>query len=352
MKKLLLALLLLSSSAIAQNKLHLYLWNNYLAPETAKRFHGDCQCEVIQTYYGSVEELLAKVTATAKGYDILIPTGFGIPPLVKQGLLQPVDKKRLPLLNNQNPAFLNTVFDQGNVYSIPYAYTTTLLGYNKDRLKSLNVDPTSWSIIFDPKILVKIKGKVTVLDDARELLAAALRYHGFSANSTNSREWAIAKETIIKAKPYWAAFNNQSYIKELTLGNIWVAHGYSSDMYQAMVDAKNAKRPFSIGLTLQKEGNTLSIDSIVIPKSAPRADLAYHFIQFMLDGKNAAELTNTTGTGTPNKAALPFIKSEIKDTHTIILNAHQMKKLEQLQEFDRQHRRALNLLWTQVKTQR
>lgn len=352
MKKCLLTLLFFSGFLQAQDKIHLYIWNNYLAPETAKRFQAICRCEVIQDYYGSVEELLAKMSAGAKGYDIVIPTGFGIPPLVKQGLLQPLNKNKLSLLKNEDPTFLNSAFDKENTYSLPYAFTTTLIGYNIDKLKTLNIDPTSWSVIFDPKILAKIKGKVTVLSDSRELLGAALKYHGFSANSTNPKEWAIAKETILKAKPYWAAFNNQSYIKELTLGNIWVAHGYSSDMFQAQMDAKKANRKFTVGFTLQKEGNTLSVDSIVIPKGAPRPDLAYQFINFMLEGKNAADITNTTGTGTPNQAAKPFLRKEVKESSTIFPNSKQMAKLEQLKDLDSKNRRELNRLWTQIQTQK
>lgn len=350
MKKLLLALFFLGGIAQGQDKIHLYIWNNYLAPETAKRFQAVCRCEVIQDYYGSVEELLSKMAAGAKGYDIIVPTGFGIPPLIKQRLLQPLEKNQLPLLKNQNPAFLNSPFDPDNKYSVPYAFTTTLIGYNIEKLKSLNIDPTSWSVIFDPQILAKIKGKVTVLNDQREIFSAALKYLGFSANSTKPHEWAQAKEVILKAKPYWAAFNNQSYIKELTIGNIWVAQGYSSDMFQAQMDAKAAKRKFSIGYTLQKEGNTLSVDSIVIPKSAPRPDLAYQFINFMLEGKNAAEVTNTTGTGTPNKAARPFLRPEINQSTSILPTVSQMKKLEQLRDLDMKSRRKLNRLWTQIQT--
>lgn len=353
MKKFLfLFVLLLSGLAQAQDKLHLYIWNNYLSPETVKRFQASCKCELVQDYYGSVEELLAKMAAGAKGYDILVPTGFGIPPLVKQNMLQPLNKAQLPNLKNINPAFMNSVFDKGNVYSVPYAFTTTIIGYNVEKLKELKIDPTSWSVIFDPAILAKIKGKVTVLDDPRELLAAALKYNGFSANSTDPAQWAKAKETILKAKPYWAAFNNQSYIKELTVGNIWVAHGYSSDMFQAQQDAKAAKRKFSIAFTLQKEGNTLSVDSIVIPKSAPRQDLAHKFINFMLEGKNAADLTNMVGTGNPNAAAAQYIRPELKQIDAIFPSQAQMAKLEQLNDLDAKSRRELNRLWTQIKTRK
>ena len=104
---------------------------------------------------------------------------------------------------------------------------------------------------------------------------------------------------ILAAKPYWAAFSSSSYIKELTLGNIWVAHGYSSDMYQARADAEAAGR-FKVDFALPARcgaGHRQHGD----PQGLEEPDLAYRFIDFMLDGRNASELTH-----------LPFIRPEIK----------------------------------------
>mgnify|MGYP001565967091 FL=1 len=350
MKKLLLALMLAAGAVQAEDVLHVYNWNNYIAPETVKRFEQSCKCRVVQDYYGAMEEMLAKLSAGAKGYDVVVPTGFAIPPLVKQNLVQGLDLTKLPNAKNVNPAFMNSQFDQGNKFSLPYSFTTTLLGFNETKLKELGIATDSWAVIFDPAVLAKIKGKVTVLDDSREVFAAALMYNGFSANSTNPAELKKAQETILKAKPFWAAFNGQSYIKELTVGNIWVAHGYSSDMFQAVADAKAAKRKFAVNYALQKEGNTLSVDNVMILKNAPRPDLAYKFMNFMLDGKNAADLTNMIGAGNPNAAAASFVKPEIKAIASVFPDANAMKKLQQLKALEGKDLRELNKLWTKVKT--
>jgi len=74
-------------------------------------------------------------------------------------------------------------------------------------------------VIFEPRYLEKIKGRVTVLDSQRELMAAALLYKGYPANDTDEEHWKQARDMIIRAKPYWAAFNASSYIKELAVGN-------------------------------------------------------------------------------------------------------------------------------------
>ena len=349
MKKLLCSLLFAANFAHAEKVLHLFNWNNAISAETIKRFEQSCQCKVKETYYGSMEEMLAKLSAGTRGFDVMGPANYGLTPLIKQNMVQPLDHKKLPNLKNLNSKFINTPLDPGNKYSVPYDFTVTLVGYNDKKIKELNLDPSSWHIIFDPAILNKIKGKVTVLDDPREVIAAALKYNGYSVNSIHPDQLAKAKETILKAKPYWAAFNSQSYIKELTLGNIWVALGYSNDMYQAQQDAKAAKRPFNIGFQLQKEGNGMTADSFVIQKGGPHPDLAHQFINFMLEGKNAAETTNRIGSGTPNLAAVRFIKAELQKLETINPTAPTLANLEQLTDLDSTSRREWNRIWTQIK---
>src|ERR1700682_3232878 len=125
---LLLALVL--SPAAAKDQLHLYNWNNYIAPETVKRFEDFCKCEVVQTYYSDNEELLAKLAAGAKGYDILVPTSNVIQALIKGSQIKPIDKAQLPNLKNIDPAYLNTPFDADNKYSVPYAMSLTVIGYS------------------------------------------------------------------------------------------------------------------------------------------------------------------------------------------------------------------------------
>jgi spermidine/putrescine transport system substrate-binding protein len=330
-------------------ELHLYNWNNYLAEETATSFEASCKCTLVQDYYSDNEEMLAKLAAGATGYDLIVPTGNAVQTLIAQGALREIDHARIPNLANVKPEFLNLFFDPGNRYSVPYAYSITLIGYNAEKMKELGLPTDSWAVIFEPRHLEKLQGKVTVLDSQRELFAAALKYLGHSVNETDEAKLKAARDLILRAKPYWAAFNASSYIKELTIGNIWLAHGYSNDMFQAAQDAANAKRPFSIAYSTPKEGAVLALDSMVLHKSGPRPDLAYEFINYMLVGRNAAELSNMIGSGNANAAAMEFIVPEVKDNPAVFPDAEKWKRLEMMRDLPRRDRRLLNRFWTEVK---
>ncbi len=350
----LLVLLVLSAGLVAPpanaaNVLRLFNWNNYISQSTLDRFEAQCHCKVEQDYYSDNEEMLAKLAAGATGYDILVPTGNAVETLIRQDALRPLDRSRLPHFGNLNPAFLGGFYDPANRYAVPYAYTITLLGYNRTRLDALGLPHDTWGLLFEPKYLEKLKGRVTVLDSPRELMAAALRYLGYSVNDTDEAHWARARDLIVRAKPYWASFSNSSYIKELTVGNIWLAHGYSNDMYVAAQDAEKAGRAFTVAFSTPKEGAVLALDNMVLHRSGPRPDLAQAFMDFMLDGQNSAELTNLIGSGNPNQAAMPYIRPAIASNKAVFPDAEGVRQLEMLRDLDRRQRRVLNRMWVEIK---
>ena len=323
--------------------------HQYIAPETITRFEEACGCKVEQAFYADNSELMAKIAGGAKGYDVMVPTSNYISDLAQGGFLQPLDKEKLPNLSNVAAVYMDTPFDPGNAYSAPYAYTITMLGYNEKALQEAGVTVDSWAAIFDPAILEKIKGRVTVLDSPDELMAAALKYLGYSVNDRDPKHWEEAKQVILKAKPYWAAFKASGYIELLAAGDIVLAHGYSSDIYLADQGAQEAGKDFRIGQALPKEGAVLALDAMVISKDAPRPDLASQFINFMLDGQNSAELTNMLGTGNPNAAAMEFINPEIKSMKAVFPDEQTARKLEMLQPMTTEQRTLLNRIWTEIK---
>ncbi len=331
------------------NTLHLFNWNNYIAPETVRRFEKFCACKLSQDYYSDNEEMLAKLAAGATGYDLIVPTSNAMDTLIRQGALRPLDKSLLPNLKNIHPSYLDTPFDPGNRYSVPYAYTISLLGFNREKIKELGLPTDTWAIIFEPRYLEKIKGRVTVLDSQRELMAAALKYLGYSVNDADEKHWKEAVDLIVRAKPYWAAFSNTSYIKELAIGNLWVAHGYSNDMFQAALDAKKTGRTFTIEYSTPNEGAVLALDSMVLHRSGNRPGLAHQFINFMLEGKNSAELTNLLGSGNPNIDAMQYVQPELASNHAIFPGPELLGTLEMLRDLDRKQRRLLSRLWTEIK---
>jgi spermidine/putrescine transport system substrate-binding protein len=135
----------------------------------------------------------------------------------------------------------------------------------------------------------------------------------------------------------------------MSTGNIWLALGYSVDFFQANQDAAAAKQDFKVVSVIPSQGAVLSVDNMVIHKSAPNPALAHAFINFMMDGQNAAELSNLIGSGNANAAAMQYIKPEVKANVSIFPDPETMKKLRQLRLLPAEQRRERGRLWTEIK---
>jgi spermidine/putrescine transport system substrate-binding protein len=120
-------------------------------------------------------------------------------------------------------------------------------------------------------------------------------------------------------------------------------------MFRAQQDARASGRPFTIGFATPKEGAVLALDNFVLHKSGRRPDLAHQFIDFMLLGENAAELANLIGAGSPNGAAMPYIRPEIAANPSLFPKSADVGRLEMLRDFDPHQRRMLSRMWTEIK---
>lgn len=351
MKKLLLSLLMLILVRIsmAETVLNVYIGSNYIADQTIVRLEKLCNCRLSQNYFNDNEEMLAKIIAGASGYNVIVATSYAVDELVRMGKLQPLDFSKLANFAYVMPQFKNPPYDLHNRYSVPYAYTPVFLSYNVDKMKALGITPNTWAVIFDPKYLVKLKGRVTVFDSSRNLFAAALLYLGKDPNSTNISDLRAARNVIDKASPYWARFDSDSYYRGLLRGDIYVAMSYSIDIFKTMQDAASSNSKIRIGAQLQREGNMYELDNMVIPKSSPDMQLSYDFINNALAAQSAYELATATGSSITNFVALKQLNPSVTAIDWIY--PKNMKKMYVFKAYDPKTRIFLNELWTEIKMQ-
>jgi spermidine/putrescine transport system substrate-binding protein len=87
----------------------------------------------------------------------------------------------------------------------------------------------------------------------------------------------------------------------------------------------------------------------VLHRGGRRPDLAHQFIDFMLEGGNAADVSNLIGAGNTNAAAMPYIRPEIGAEPAIFPPPATLQRLEMLRDFDPKLRRTLSRMWTEIK---
>ena len=269
----------------SKNTLHVYTWSDYLAPEVIAEFEKAHDCKVVIDTFDSNETMYAKLKAGGSGYDIITPSSYFVPTMAKENLIAKLDQSKLPnVAKNFDPSFKNQVLDANFTYNVPYAVTYTGFMYAKDKIPQ-GVDVNTWKVLENPAF----KGKVTLLDDLREVIGAGLMSLGFSLNSTKPAEIEAAVNEVLKWKPNIRKFDAESYKTEVPSGATWIGQGYSTDVTQVIVgdeEEGNAPRK-DIGFALPKEGFTIAFDEMLLSSAAPNPELAYAFINFMYDGEHA-----------------------------------------------------------------
>lgn len=311
--------LLVSTSCFAAEKLHLYTWADYVNPDVVKRFEEENKCEVVIDTFDSNETMFAKLKAGATGYDLLVPTSYMVKVMNDQGMLLPLDAAQIPNCKNVDPEALAKVYDQKMEHSVPYTMGYAVFAYRQDKVK--NVEP-SWAVF----ARTDLKKRMTVFDDMRETIGAALKHLGYSLNTRDEKQLAEARDVVIGWKKNIAKFDNEGYKAGLDSGEFLVVQGYSGDLWQ--VAQENDK----VAIVVPKEGVSIGCDEFVIPKSAPNPKLAHAFINFLLDPEVAAENMEWMGYLCPNTAALKKVNKEFLENPAVTIPAEIKAKCEAFED--------------------
>lgn len=268
-------------------ELHIYTWSDYIAPSVIEGFEEANNCKIVVDTFDSNETMYAKLKAGGAGYDIIMPSSYLVALMAREGLITKLDHAKMPnVRKNFDPSFKSQILDPSLTYNVPYAVTYTGFMYAKDKIPA-GADVASWSILANPEL----KGKITLLDDIREVIGAGLMSLGYKINSRNPAEINAAVERVLEWKKNIRKFDAESYKTEVASGATWLGHGYSTDAVQVIIgDEDEGLDPRSdIAFALPKEGFSIAFDEMVLSAAAPNPDLAYAFMNYVYEGAVAAE---------------------------------------------------------------
>ncbi len=343
----------------ADNRLNVYNWSDYIAESTIPDFERDTGIKVTYDVYSENEVLDAKLKVGNSGYDVVFPTArpFAQRQLAA-GLYAPLDKAKLGNWDKLDPAILASLatIDPGNAHLVPYMWHTTGIGYNPAKLKAaLGADFVldSWAQLFNPKVAEKLKScGIAMLDDDQEGFAAALFALGKDPNSTNPADLEAAANLFAGIRPYVRYFNNSQYINDLANGDVCIAHGYSGDVVQARDRAAEAGNGIEVAYVVPSEGSLRQLDVIAIPADAAHKDNAHRFINYLLEPKVSAAITDFVNYASPNLEAKALVEPAIASDPAVFPSAATMAKLVDPATLPDEAQRERVRTWTRIKSGR
>lgn len=328
-------------SARLDDELNIFTWADYWPEDEENNviadFEAACGVQVTLTTYASNEELAAKLRAGNSGYDLVLPSDYMVDTLIKEERLLKLDKSALPNMANLDPAQMSLYYDPSNDYSIPFQYGMTGIGYNT---QEVTTKPDSWAALFEPSQFEGYAQRFSMLDDERETIGAALKYKGYSVNSTDPAQLAEAKQLLEAQKCGLSSYDSESYTQSLAGGEIVMAHAWNGNT--SLAREENA----DIDWFVPKEGGVIWQDNLAIPADAPHPYTAHVFINNVLDGQIGARITNYTYYLTPNTASEPLINEAVKQ-----IQYYPTEELRQRLEYiERQgDPRLYSDIWTEIQ---
>lgn len=340
------AVMACAAHAAPAKKLYLYNWSDYMNPSILKAFEAKYHVDIVRNYYHSNPELFAKLQAGGDSqYDVVFPSNYYVPRLIKTGLIQPLDKKLIPNYSNLMARFRTPPYDAKGRYVAAYQWGDTGIVYNTQKLGK---QPDSWSILFDQKNNPNYP--FALMTDAQVVLGAACAYqgHGYDCHSRQALKQAAKQVLKTKSRANFNGFRDGvPVLQQIARGVVAAAMTYNGDYVH-----KKHENPQGFAHTafvVPKEGAELWVDNMAIPAHAPHPKLANEFINFVLDAKRGAELSNYNYYASPNRASKPYLDKALAKP-PIMPTASQMKALEFTPSISGDQLQFVQQLWSEIRS--
>ena len=283
-----------------EKELFVYNWDQYIGEHTVSDFEKQTGIKVKYDKFPDADTQMTKLRSDSKGagYDVSYVTSTEIPALVKDGVVLKLDKGLIPNEANLRPEWKDPKYDPGNQYSMPNYWWTTGFAYDPDKVKT---NPSDWPALWDDTL----KGHIGMLDDQREVFAAAAFRLGLDPNTTNDADLDKMLDLLKQQKPLLRKYTDDD-IGDVTSGDLWISHAWSGDWYQMTSDKPKTE------YVIPPSGAVRGSDAMVVLSGAPHPIAAQLWLNFNLDAKVGAANTNYIGYMGPNAAAEQYIDDAIK----------------------------------------
>ena len=320
-----------------KQQINFYNYGENIDDETLKEFEEKYDIKVNMETFDDMEAMYQKIKSGAGKYDVVLVSDALMPRMIKEELIQELNKDNIPNISQMDEQYLDLDIDPGNKYSVPYMFGTVGIVYNKDVVKE-EVD--SWDILWDEEY----KDQIFMFDTYRDTIGAALKKLGYSLNSTDPDEIEEAKELLIEQRktvnPIYGVDNGTTMIPdgETNINMIWSGEGLN-------LQEENPNLVYIV----PKEGANFWIDSLCITSNAQNVEGAEKFINFVSDKESALRIADEIGYTTPNKEARLEQPEDVQNNPNAYMTKEIMDRCEIYKDFDLKTKQMYDDAWTEIK---
>ena len=290
-----------SDMEVTSEELNLFVWTEYIPTEWKECFELVYGVKINHDEYSSNEEMYAKLSAGGSTYDLVQPTDYIIGLMIRQGLLQKLDKTKLPM-DSFDPNYLNLSFDPGNEYTIPYQAGADALIYNADKVEN---PPSAYADLWNPEYA----GRMVFLDDSRVIIGMTLLTLGYDVNTIDPAQLEEAKVKLAELIPNVKLFDSDSPKTALIAGDVDLGITWTGEAFTAQQEDP------AFTFVYPTEGAILWQDNWAMPVGAPHTDAAYAWMNYTMQDDLFWLMLRDFPYINPNKAALDYAKNNQADLY-------------------------------------
>lgn len=317
-----------------------YNWGEYIDPEIIDLFEEETGIDVIYEEFETNEIMYPKIQSGAIAYDVVCPSDYMIQRMIENDLLAEINYDHIPNLKyiGDNYMKMSRQFDPENKYSVPYLWGTVGILYNK---KMADEPVDSWGILWDKKY----EDSILMQDSVRDAFAVALKYLGYSLNSTDLDELEAAKNLLIEQKPLVQAYVIDQVRDKMIGGEAALGVIYSGEALYCQQENPD------LDYVIPKEGTNIWIDSWVIPKNAKNVENAEAFINFLCRPDIAKMNFDYITYSIPNTAGRDLIEDEsLRNSPIAFPDDSKLENCETFRFLGDDNDALYNRLWREIKS--
>ena len=343
MKKLLCVLLtlalLLPVCAMAQEVVNVYNWEDYIDESVLEQFEAETGIHVNYMRFTTNEDMMVQVEANPGAFDVVFPSEYCVERMTNKGLLLELDFDKIPNFQYIRSDLLNPSYDPNNAHSVPYMAGTLGILYNPDIVDE--ADAQSWSVLWSDKY----KDQVLMMDSIRDGMGVALKYLGYSMNSTDYMELRAATDLLVAQKTggYVKAYGLDEFKDKMVAGEAGLALVYSGDAEYAIELNENLR------YVIPQEGSNVWVDCAVIPASARNVENAYKFIDFLCRPDIAVINITEIWYMSVNQGAIDEMGEEYSSLYVLNPTSEELSRCEYYNDLSDDWLSIYNTLWQEAR---
>jgi putrescine transport system substrate-binding protein len=339
----------------ADRVVHYYNWANYIGPDTIPAFEAATGIKVIYDAYDAEETLETVIMMGETGYDVVGASMGTFATGIAAGAFTPLDRARLPNWRHLDPHALTVLgqFDPGNRYAMPFLHSINGFAYNLDMVRARMPDAPvdSLDMLFKPAVIARFADcGVSFLDSPVDVIQLALTYLHLDPNSERAEDYQAVEALLLAVRPSIRLFDSNTYIHDLANRELCLAMSWSSDYSIAMARSRAVGLELHLAFTVPREGANINYDALLIPAGAPHPGAAHVFLNYLLEPRVIAHVTNTLHSGNNNRTANAYVEPWILADPALYPPPQVEARLYFSLPVTEKVRRLRTRTWTRIKT--